>query len=219
MQERSDGEGSLDDLTNLPWDGSGATGPFLHTGQNWTKRLVPNGDDMSFSMSFNAAPEPYLVEDLQLVARMSNGYFAIGGLFDGDGFSSWFNSTENLDNNSLFPKSNETTKQIKISSLDLEGVEWIDIEVRARYVSPGPNAGYIGIGGDRVGFALVAKGVIRDSTSWEDSDGDGLANIQDRAQMKTLVFGIVITMDVLMIQMVMVSKIRLIFVSRRFFWF
>ena len=179
LQERSDGEGSLDDLANLPWDGSGATGPFLATGQNWTKRLVPNGDDMSFSMSFNAAPEPYLVEDLQLVARMSNGYFAIGGLFDGDGFSSWFNSTENLDNDSLFPKSNETTKQIKISSLDLEGVEWIDIEVRARYVSPGPNAGYLGIGGDRVGFALVAKGVIRDSTSWEDSDGDGLANIQD----------------------------------------
>ena len=179
LEERTDGNNVLDDITNLPWDGSGAIGPFLEDGQNWTKRLVPDGDDVTFSMSFNAAPEPYLIDDLQLVARMSNGFSAIGGIYDGDGFSSWFDSSLNLDNYSLFPKSNETTVQIKISSSDLEDVEWIDIEVRARYISPGPNPGYIGLGGDKVGFALVSKGVIRDSTNWEDSDNDGLANIQD----------------------------------------
>ena len=179
LNERTDGGDVLDDITSLPWDGSGAVGPFLTSGQSWTKRLVPNGNDITFSMSFNAAPEPYLVNDLQLVARMSNGYSAIGGMYDGDGFSSWFNSTLDFDNVSLFPKSNETTMQIKISSSDLEDVEWMDVEVRARYITPGPNAGYIGLGGDKVGFALVSKGVIRDSTSWEDSDGDGLANIED----------------------------------------
>tara|TARA_S200000501_G_scaffold107245_1_gene100655 strand:- start:4752 stop:7889 length:3138 start_codon:yes stop_codon:yes gene_type:complete len=179
LEERTDGGDALDDLASLPWDGSGAIGPFLASGQNWTKRLVPNGDDITFSMSFNAAPEPYLVDDLQLVAKMSNGYSAVGGLYDGDGYSSWFNSTNDLDDDLLFPKNNETTTQIKISASDLQDVEWIDIEVRARYISPGPNSGYIGLGGDRVGFALVSKGVIRDSTSWEDSDGDGLANILD----------------------------------------
>ena len=179
LEERTDGGNVLHDIIDLPWDGTGAVGPFLSTGQNWTKRLVPNGEDITFSMSFNAAPEPYLVDDLQLIARLSNGFSAVGGIYDGDGFSSWFNQNEDLDNESLFPKSNETTAQIKISASDLQGIEWIDVEIRARYVSPGTNSGYVGIGGNKVGFALVSKGVIRDSTNWEDSDGDGLANVED----------------------------------------
>ena len=46
------------------------------------------------------------------------------------------------------------------------GVEWMDIVVSANYVSPGGSAGAVGLDGDRVGFALAAKGVIRDSTNW-----------------------------------------------------
>ena len=66
-----------------------------------------------------------------------------------------------------------------MSKDDLIGVEWIDIVVSANYVSPGGSAGAVGLDGDRVGFALAAKGVIRDSTNWEDSDGDGLPNAMD----------------------------------------
>ena len=111
LEERTDGGDVLGDIIDLPWDGTGAIGPFLSTGQNWTKRLVPNGEDITFSMSFNAAPEPYLVDDLQLVARLSNGFSAVGGIYDGDGFSSWFNQNEDLDNESLFPKSNSNMQK------------------------------------------------------------------------------------------------------------
>ena len=179
LDGRSDGQSALDDLIGLPWDGSGAAGPFLATGQNWTKRLVPNGEDITITMSFPSSPEPYLVEDMQLIAHTSNGYFAIGEAFDGDGFSTWHNSNVSIDDIQLFPNKNETTVGIEFSSTDLQDIEWIDLEVRARYISPSENPGYTGIGGDRVGFALAAKGVVRDSLNWEDSDSDGLANIED----------------------------------------
>ena len=61
----------------------------------------------------------------------------------------------------------------------MQDVEWLDVGVRARYISPSNNPGYTGVGGDRVGFALAVKGVVRDSVNWEDSDGDGLANVED----------------------------------------
>ena len=179
LDERTDGGDVLDDLTSLPWDGSGAVGPFLANGQNWTKRLVPNGEDIRITMSFPSSPEPYLVEDLQLVARTSTGFVTVGDYYDGDGFSAWFDGSVSLDDDTLFNSNNETTVEIKFSSIDLIDVEWIDVEVRARYISPGNNPGYTGVGGDRVGFALAAKGVVRDSMNWEDSDGDGLANVED----------------------------------------
>lgn len=179
LEERTDGAGVLNDLMSLPWDGSGAAGPFLANGHNWSKRLVPNGDDMRITMSFTSSPEPYLVEDLQLIARTSTGYVTVGDIYDGDGFSTWYNGSIDLDDNTIFKNQNETTVEIKFSASDLQDVDWLDIEVRARYISPGNNPGYVGISGDRVGFALAVKGVIRDSTNWEDSDGDGLVNIED----------------------------------------
>ncbi len=179
LNQRSDGISALEDLISLPWDGSGAVGPFLSNGQNWTKRLVPNGEDVRVTMSFASSPEPYLVEDLQLVVRTSDGYVTVGDRYDGDGMSKWYNSSIDLDDAVLFQNNNETTVEIKFSSEDLVGVEWLDVEVRARYISPGQNSGYTGVGGDRVGFALAAKGVIRDSLNWEDSDGDGFANVED----------------------------------------
>ena len=179
LNQRSDGISALEDLIALPWDGSGAAGPFLSNGQNWTKRLVPNGDDVRITMSFASSPEPYLVEDLQLVVRTSDGYLTVGNHYDGDGMSKWYNDSIDLDDEILFHNQNETTVEIKFSSEDLVDIDWLDVEVRARYVSPGQNPGYTGMGGNKVGFALAVKGVIRDSLNWEDSDGDGFANIED----------------------------------------
>jgi len=179
LNERTDGESVLDDLLDLPWDGSGAVGPFLATGQNWTKRLTPNGNDIRVTMSFPSSPEPYLVEDLQLVARTSTGHVVVGDYYDGDGFSTWYDDSVDLDDNVMFQNTNETTVEIKFSAADLVDVDWLDIVIRARYISPSQNPGYTGIGGDRVGFALAVKGVVRDSLNWEDSDGDGLANVED----------------------------------------
>jgi len=179
LSQRSDGLSALEDLIALPWDGSGALGPFLSNGQNWTKRLVPNGDDVKVTMSFPSSPEPYLIEDLQLVVRTSNGYVTVGNEYDGDGFSTWFNSSIDLDDDLNFQNQNETTVEIRFSAEDLIDVDWLDVEVRARYISPSQNSGYTGLGGDKIGFALAAKGVVRDSLNWEDSDGDGLANVED----------------------------------------
>jgi hypothetical protein len=179
LENRTDGFDVMGDLIANPWDGSGAVGPFLSTGQNWTKRLVPNGEDVIISMSFPTLPEPHLVDDLQLIVHLSNGKVAIGDNYDKDGFSSWYNSTVELDNMVVFPNSNETSVTVKFSASDLVGVEWLDLEINARYVSPGNSPGYLGISGNKVGFSLAAKGVIRDSTNWEDSDGDGFANVED----------------------------------------
>ena len=160
------------------WNGVGAEGPFLQSGESWTKRLVPNQhEDLEIVMSFPAKPEPFIVDDLRLVVTLSNGHVATGEVYDPDGYSSLFsnasfNITQHL-------KSNETSVAVKISMLDLEDVEWVDVEIHANYISPGNSPGSVGVDGDRTGFALAAKGVIRDSINWEDSDGDGLPNAVD----------------------------------------
>ena len=166
------------DIIDAPWNGQGAVGPFLKTGENWTKRLVPNqNEDFEIVLSFPAKPEPFLVDDLRLTVNMSNGYQTAGDVFDPDGYSSFF---DNQNVNVLeLEQSNETSVAIKISLADLVEVEWLDVAVHANYISPGNNPGTVGIDGNSVGFALAAKGVIRDSINWEDSDGDGLPNAVD----------------------------------------
>ena len=171
-------DSSSTSIGDIPWNGAGAEGPFLQSGEVWTKRLEPNGDeDLEVVMSFAAKPEPYLVDDIQLVVRFPDGRFSVGGIYDFDGFSSVY--TENTMNLSSLPNSNETSLGISISKLELEDVGWVDVEVRAKYISPGNAPGTVGIDGDRIGFAIAAKGVERDSVNWEDSDGDGIANVLD----------------------------------------
>ena len=165
-------------IEDSPWSGVGAEGPFLQSGESWTKRLVPNlNEDLEIVMSFPAKPEPFIVDDLRLVVTLSNGYVATGQVYDPDGYSSLFNN-ESF-NDTQFQASNETSVAVKISKLDLADVEWIDVEIHANYISPGNSPGGVGVDGDRTGFALAAKGVIRDSINWEDSDGDGLPNAVD----------------------------------------
>ena len=152
-------------------------GPFLKSGESWTKRLVPNqNEDFEIVLSFPAKPEPFVVDDLRLTVNMSNGYTVVGEVNDPDGYSSFFES-ENIEFTE-FEQTNETSIAIKISLADLVGVEWLDVAVNANYVSRN-NPGTVGIDGDSVGFALAAKGVIRDSINWEDSDGDGMPNAID----------------------------------------
>ncbi|MEC7177707.1 MAG: S8 family serine peptidase [Candidatus Thermoplasmatota archaeon] len=166
------------DITESPWNGQGAAGPFLTTGESWSKRLVPNhNEDFEIVLSFPARPEPFGVDDLRLMVNLSNGYTAVGEVYDPDGFSSLY-TTDNFVL-SQFEQSNETSMGIKISSSDLVGVEWLDVVVQANYISPGNNQAAVGVDGNYVGFALAAKGVVRDSVNWEDSDGDGLPNAID----------------------------------------
>ena len=177
LSNRLQGEASQN-IGDNPWNGLGAEGPFLQTGDVWEQRLVPEGnEDLEIIMSFPAKPEPFMVDDLQLVVKMSNGYSAVGGIYDYDGYSS-LTSTLELDVDGLI-NSNETSIGVKISQLDLVGVEWIEIAVHANYIAPGNSPGTVGVDGNRLGFAVAVKGVVRDSINWEDSDGDGIANAED----------------------------------------
>jgi len=166
------------DIGESPWTGNGAEGPFLQTGDVWKKRLVPeHSEDLEIIMSFPAKPEPFIIDDLQLVVKMSNGYSAVGGIYDLDGYSSLTPSVE-LDVSGLV-NSNETSIGVKISQLDLVDAEWVELEVHANYIAPGNSPGTVGVDGNRIGFAVAVKGVSRDSINWEDADGDGIANAED----------------------------------------
>ena len=169
---------SSQDIGESPWTGHGAEGPFLQTGDVWKKRLVPEqSEDLEIIMSFPAKPEPFIVDDLQLVVKMSNGYSAVGGIYDFDGYSS-LTPSEELDVSGLI-NSNETSIGVKISQLDLVDTEWVELEVHANYIAPGNSPGTVGVDGNRIGFAVAVKGVSRDSINWEDADGDGVANAED----------------------------------------
>jgi len=184
MQLLSQRNGNLTPLENLagnPWNGDGAVGPFLASGDIWTTRLsIEQGQPLDVTMAFPSSPEPYLVDDMLLVVRLSNGQVAISGKTNSDGANTLFyESVVNYSNDNSFPSSNETTVKIHLDAIDLSEIEWVEIEVRARYISPGNSPGTVGIDGDKNGFSIAAKGVQRDYDGWMDSDGDGIENVLD----------------------------------------
>ncbi|NCG42632.1 MAG: S8 family serine peptidase [Euryarchaeota archaeon] len=181
LSQRNGNLTPLENLANNPWNGSGAVGPFLSSGEVWTTRLsIEQGQPLDVTMAFPASPEPYLVDDMLLVVRLSNGQVAISGKTNLDGANTLFyESVVNYSNNNSFPSSNETTVKIHLDAVDLSEIEWVEIEVRARYISPGNSPGTVGIDGDENGFSIAAKGVQRDYDGWVDSDGDGIENVLD----------------------------------------
>ena len=180
LVQRNGTDGALENLHAMPWNATDAAGPFLKTGEQWTKRFELNGEHLDVRLAWPSSPEPYLVQDLQLIVRLSDGTEALAGEFQSDGDSTlFFSNVVDFSNTTSFPNRNETTVAVSLSPEDLTGIEWVDIEVRARYITPGNQQGSVGIDGDRQGFALAVKGVHRDSQAWSDDDGDGVANAVD----------------------------------------
>ena len=180
LQQRQGDSEALENLVAAPWNGSGAAGPFLKTGDVWVERFDLSVGSFDARLAWAAAPEPHLVDDLQLIIRLSDGRIAVANEYQTDGDSTLYVSeTVNFSNTTIFPMTNETTLAVSFSEDDLVGVEWVEVEVRARYVSPGGQNNSVGIDGNRVGFALAIQGVQRDSDSWDDGDGDGVANSID----------------------------------------
>jgi hypothetical protein len=171
----------LENLLDSPWNGSGAIGPYLQSGDTWIQRFNLDGSDtFDARMSFSAAPEPHLVDDLQFIVHLSDGRSAISGAYNNDGGSTLFySSSADFSNLTAHPATNETTQAIRLNADDLDGIDWVEIEVRARYVSPGNQNGSVGTDGNKIGFAVAAKGVERDSNAWDDGDGDGVPNSLD----------------------------------------
>ena len=126
--QRQGDEEALENLLASPWNGSGAKGPFLATGDVWTERFELDGGRLDVRLAWPAAPEPHLVDDLQLVVRLSDGTEAIAGTYQNDGDSTLFLSdVVNFSNSTTFPNKNETTIAITLSEDDLENIEWVDI--------------------------------------------------------------------------------------------
>jgi len=180
LLERQGGSNALENLVAAPWDGSGAAGPFLEHGDVWVERFDSSGGSFDARLAWAAAPEPHLVDDLQLIVRLSDGRVAVANHYQADGDSTLYVSEMvNFSNTTVFPQTNETTLAVSLSEEDIEGVEWIEVEVRGRYISPSNTNNSVGIDGSKVGFALAVQGIQRDSDSWEDSDGDGVPNVAD----------------------------------------
>ncbi len=150
--------GTLEAFISNPWNGSGAAGPFLAENESWTQLYQPiPGEDVEVVMSYNARPGGYPIDDLRLVVKTSDGRFAVDDEMSNSGYSQLYyeSFTSPLQMNS----SNETTVMVRIPSTQLEGVEWVSIEVIANDIYDGMNVGYLGLEGTSIGFGLVATGL------------------------------------------------------------
>lgn len=156
---RIDGSSTpINSLTQNPWNGTGARGPFLSTGEEIRWNFTINREeDVEARLSWLAKPEPYLVDELELSIVTSDGRIAYGNDFDENGFS-LLHSDEYVGPSS----ENETTVGINLNIDDLFGVDWIHVIVKGDYIGVGNSPGSLGIEGDRLGFGLSIKGVAEE---------------------------------------------------------
>ena len=145
-------------MTTNPWNGSGAAGPFLAENESWSKLFQPiPGEDVEVVMSYNARPSGYEIDDLRLIVKTSDGRFAVDDQMSNSGFSQLY--YESFTNPLMMNSSNETTVMIRLPASQLEGVEWVSVEVVANDIYDGLNVGYLGLEGTKIGFGLVATGL------------------------------------------------------------
>ena len=150
--------GTLESFKSNPWNGTGAAGPFLAENESWAQLYQPvSGEDVEVVMSYNARPGGYPIDDLRLILKTSDGRFAVDDEMSNSGYSQLY--YESFTNPLQMNSSNETTVMIRIPSTQLEGVEWVSVEVVANDIFDGMNDGYLGLEGTRVGFGLVATGL------------------------------------------------------------
>ncbi len=150
--------GNMSGLLSNPWNGSEAVGPFLSENESWSEYLYPiPNEDVEVVLSYNARPNEYEIDDLRLIIHTSEGKFAIDDSIGSSGYSQMYYSSvvSPLSLNST----NETTVMVRLSSSQLENVDWLRIEVVANGVHEGANSGMLGVNGTKVGFGLVATGV------------------------------------------------------------
>ena len=172
---RQGGATPIEYLMENAWDGQGAVGPFLSTGDVFQQRFIlQEGEALNVQLSIQAKPEPHLVDDVQLMVRLPDGRFAVGEDYRQDGRSMlYYDFADNL-NTSAFPSTNETTVGIHLDEEALNGIDYVDVLVIGRYITPGNLPGTLGVEGDHVGFGLAVQGVELDPLNHSDGDDDGV---------------------------------------------
>ncbi len=162
----------LQRVMDVPWDGVGAAGPFLSTGDVHSWNLSLTGEGLEVRLSWSPNPEPAQIDDLQLKVELPSGDVVYGDDFGDDGFSLIHDSELHLG------ARNETTVGIRLPAALLENSSWVNLSVSARFVNIGNDSGMLGMNGDKIGFGLAVKGA-----SWPihieeelDTDSDGIPN-------------------------------------------
>ena len=108
----------LESLTKNTWNGSGAKGPFLSTGDEIRWNFTINREeDVRARLSWLAKPEPYMVDDLRLSIITSDGRIAYSNNFDNNGYSQLYSQ-----DSVSFSSNNETTVGINLNLEDLVGL-------------------------------------------------------------------------------------------------
>ena len=173
-QRKGTGE-PIESLLSASWDGEGAQGPFLGTGDVFHQRfMLQQGQDLDIRLAFQAKPEPHMVDDLQLLVKLPDGRFAVGDTYKENGFSMLYYSFADPSNMSAFPSTNETTVGVSLSAESLDSSDWVDVFVVGRYVTPGNTPDSIGVEGNKIGFGMAIQGVILDPIGHTDADNDGV---------------------------------------------
>ena len=173
-QRKGTGE-PIESLLSTSWDGEGAQGPFLGTGDVFQQRfMLQQGQDLDIRLAFQAKPEPHMVDDLQLLVKLPDGRFAVGDTYKENGFSMLYYSFADPSNMSAFPSTNETTVGVSLSAESLDSSDWVDVFVVGRYVTPGNTPDSIGVEGNKIGFGMAIQGVILDPIGHTDADNDGV---------------------------------------------
>ena len=143
----------LDRVVQSGWNGNGAMGPFLKTGESHSWNLSLTGEKIEVRLSWSPRPEPAQIDDLQLRLEFPDGSVAYGDDFD------IFGNTNLYQNPQEMVPVNETTVGIRLPASVVGSFESVNITVEGRFVNIGNQSDMLGIDGDKIGFSLAVKGL------------------------------------------------------------
>ena len=143
----------LDRVVQSGWDGSGAMGPFLKTGESHSWNLSLTGEKIDVRLSWSPRPEPAQIDDLQLRLEFPDGSIAYGDDFD------TFGNTNLHQNPQQMVPVNETTVGIRLPASVIGNFESVNITIEGRFVNIGNQSDMLGIDGNKIGFSLAVKGL------------------------------------------------------------
>ena len=143
----------LDRVVQSGWDGSGAMGPFLKSGESHSWNLSLMGEEIDIRLSWSPRPEPAQIDDLQLRLEFPDGSIAYGDDFDIFGNTNLHQSSQEM------VPVNETTVGIRLPASVVDGFESVNITVEGRFINIGNQSNMLGIDGDKIGFSLAVKGL------------------------------------------------------------
>ena len=114
------------------------------------------GEDLEVTLSYNARPKGYDIDDLRLLIKTSDGRVAADDQFTSSGYSQLY--YQSVYSPLEYESTNETTVMVRLSAAQLENVDWVEVEIVAKSVLNGGLEGMLGINGDRIGFGLTVIG-------------------------------------------------------------